>query len=90
MIKKSKVKRKKPTFSHDRFFKLFYSNPELAKELFQFIFSKEELKAYDLTKLKIEKDTFEGKEADLVFSVPLKAVPKMKLELFVLLEQVFL
>ena len=86
MKNNNQTKGKKPSFSHDRFFKLFYSNPKLAQELFQFIFSKEELKAYDLAKLKIEKDTFEGKEADLVFSVPLKAFPKVKLEIFVLLE----
>ena len=83
---KSQIKRKKPTFSHDSFFKGFYSDPKLAQELLQLIFSKKELKAYNLNKLKIEKDTFEGKEADLVFSVPLKAFPKMKVELFILLE----
>ena len=51
-------KTKKPAFSHDRFFKTFYSDPNLSKELLALIFSKRELKAYNLNKLKVEKDTF--------------------------------
>ncbi|MBC6415067.1 MAG: Rpn family recombination-promoting nuclease/putative transposase, partial [Bdellovibrionales bacterium] len=43
------------SFSHDKFFKDFYSDPKLSQELLQLIFSKEECKAYDLEKLKIEK-----------------------------------
>ena len=72
---------KKPSFSHDKFFKLFYSQPHLTKELLKFIFSKKELKAYKLSKLKIEKDTFSAQKADLVFSVPFKALPKIKTSL---------
>ena len=88
-IKSNKIHtkmQKKPTFSHDSFFKLFYSDPKLAQELFQLVFSKAELKAYDLKKLKVEKDTFEDKRADLVYSVPLKSYPKFKLKIFILLE----
>ncbi len=83
---KPKIQRKKPAFSHDSLFKHFYSDPDLARELLQLIFSKKEAQAYDLKKLKIEKDTFEGKRADLIISVPFKANPKMKLELLILLE----
>ncbi len=78
--------RKKPTFSHDSFFKHFYSDPKLAQELLQLIFSKKELSAYDLQQLKIEKDSFEDKRVDLIFSIPFKVQPKIKLELLVLLE----
>jgi len=45
---KSQVKRKKPKLTHDNFFKLFHSDPELAKELLKLIFSKKEVQAYDL------------------------------------------
>ena len=44
------------------------------------------MKAYNLKKLKVEKDTFEDKRADLIISVPFKAFPKRKLELLILLE----
>ena len=81
-----KTKNKKPTFSHDSFFKHFYSDPKLAKELFQLTFSKQTMKACNWNKLKAEKDTFKGKRADLIFSVPLKAHPKIKLRIFILLE----
>ena len=84
---KSQIKRKKPKLTHDSFFKLFYSDTKLAKELLKLIFSKKELEAYNLNKLKIEKDTFEGnKTADLVFSLPLKAYPKSRVKIFILLE----
>ncbi|MBC6415694.1 MAG: Rpn family recombination-promoting nuclease/putative transposase, partial [Bdellovibrionales bacterium] len=73
-------------FSHDTFFKSFYSDPKLSKELLQLIFSKEELEIYDLEKLKVEKDTFEDKRADLVLSFPFKAFPKIRLRIFILLE----
>ena len=79
-------KSKKPAFSHDRFFKTFYSDASLSKELLTLIFSKRELKAYNLNKLKIEKDTFGDKRADLILSIPFKAFPKIRLRIFVLLE----
>ena len=83
---KSQVKRKKPKLTHDNFFKLFYSDTKLAKELLKLIFSKKELRAYNLNKLKIEKDTFEGKSADLVFSLPFKDYPKNRVRILILLE----
>ena len=76
----------KPAFSHDSFFKHFYSDPKLAKELFQLLFSKHTIKACSWNKMKIEKDTFEGKRADLIFSVPLISYPKVRLKIFILLE----
>ena len=82
----SQMKKKSPKLTHDNFFKLFYSDPELAKGLLKLIFSKKELKAYNLNKLKIEKDTFEAKRADLIFSLPLKDHPKNKIKIFILLE----
>ena len=86
MKQKPQINKKKPAFSHDSFFKHFYSDPKLAKELFQLIFSKKSLKACNWNKLKIEKDTFEDKRADLIFSVPLTACPTIKLRIFILLE----
>ena len=83
---KSQVKRKKPKLTHDSFFKLFYSDIELAKELLKLIFSKKEIQAYNLNKLKIEKDTFEEKRADLIFSLPFKDYPKNRIKIFILLE----
>ncbi|MCZ0932438.1 MAG: Rpn family recombination-promoting nuclease/putative transposase [Oligoflexia bacterium] len=83
---KSQVKREKPKLTHDNFFKLFYSDIELAKELLKLIFSKKEAQAYDLNKLKVEKDTFEAKRADLIFSLPFKGYPKSRVKIFILLE----
>ena len=83
---KSQVRREKPKLTHDNFFKLFYSDIGLAKELLKLIFLKKELAAYNLNKLKIEKDTFEGKRADLIFSLPLKDDPKHRIKIFILLE----
>ena len=83
---KSQVKSKKPKLSHDNFFKLFYSDIELAKGLLKLIFSKKELRAYNLNQLKIEKDTFEAKRADLIFSLPFKNYPKNRVKIFILLE----
>ena len=71
---------------HDVFFKDFYSDPTFALELFQLIFSKEELEAYNWSQLKTEKDTLKDKRADLVFSVPLKEDDKIHLKIFILLE----
>lgn len=75
-----------PTNHHDQFFKEFYSHPPFARELFQLVFAKDELAAFDWTKLKAEKDTFTDKRADLVFSVPLKNTPTPRVTLCLLLE----
>ena len=83
---KHSQKIKKPSFSHDRFFKSFYSDPKLARELLSLIFSKKEAQAYDLNKLKVEKDTFGDKRADLILSVPFKSSSKIKVRIFILLE----
>ncbi|MCZ0932917.1 MAG: Rpn family recombination-promoting nuclease/putative transposase [Oligoflexia bacterium] len=68
-MKKIFKKTKKPAFSHDRFFKAFFSDPKLAKELLLLAFSKAELKVFNLSKIKTEKDTFEGRGADLILSI---------------------
>ncbi|MCY4320788.1 MAG: Rpn family recombination-promoting nuclease/putative transposase, partial [Bdellovibrionaceae bacterium] len=85
-MKKPFKKTQQPIFTHDRFFKTFFNNPTLSKELISLIFSKKELKAYNLNKLKIEKDTFLDKRADLILSLPFKYYPQLKLRLFILLE----
>ncbi len=82
----AQVMMKRPKLTHDNFFKLFYSDVKLAKELLKLILSKKEIKAYDLNKIKIEKDTFEAKRADLIFSLPFKHYPKSRIKIFILLE----
>ena len=84
MSLKSKIK--KPINHHDMFFKSVYCDPDFALDLFQLIFSKEELEACNWKNLKAEKDSLKEKRADLVFSVPLKASPKTKVKIFILLE----
>ena len=76
----------KQTSHHDVFFKEFYSKPEFALELFHLIFSKEELKAFDWSQLRPERDTLKEKRADLIFSVPLKEYNKTEVKIFILLE----
>ena len=86
-MNKSQIRqRQKPKLGHDNFFKLFFSNAELAKELLKLIFSKRELWVYNLNKLRVEKDTFEARRADLVFSLPFKNYPESWLRIFILLE----
>ena len=84
--KQSLPTRLKQASHHDLFFKQFYSKPEFAFELFQLIFSKEELNACNWAELKTEKDTLKDKRADLIFSVPLKEDSKIDLKIFILLE----
>ena len=87
MIKKYIQKTKKTAFSHDRFFKDSFSNPKRAKKLLEFILTKEELQVYDINKLKIEKDSFtQGRQADLILSIPFKKNPKKRARIFILLE----
>ena len=82
--KKHKLKKASP---HDQFFKGWYSEPAFARELLKLIFTQEEQQAYDFNKLKAEKDTLPaGKQADLVFSMPLKDAPQTKIKIFILLE----
>ena len=81
-----KPKLKLPANHHDLFFKTFYSKPAFARELFSLTFNKKEFKVCNWDKLKEEKDTLKEKRADLVFSVPLKAHPKTRVKIFILLE----
>ena len=76
----------KPASHHDLFFKAFYTEPQFAKELLTLVLHKEELLAYNLNNIKIEKNTLKEKQADVVFSLPLKAKPKTKVKIFILLE----
>ena len=86
VLKKPLSLDKKPVNHHDMFFKSFYSKTDFAFELFQIIFSKKELKAFNWKKLRAEKDSLKEKKADLVFSVPLKGYPETKVKIFILLE----
>ena len=76
---------KKPICSHDNFFKMVFSNTKLAKELIELVFTKEEKKAFDLDKIKFEKDSHKKKLADLVLSFPFKH-SKHRVDFFMILE----
>ena len=80
------LKAKKPVNHHDMFFKSFYCEPDFALELFKLIFHKTEFKVYNWKHLKTEKDSLKDKRADLVFSVPLKSYPSLKVKILILLE----
>ena len=76
----------KKTSHHDIFFKFCYSQIKFARELFKMGFSAEEWNAFDWSRLRIEKDSFESLRADLVFSVPFKDDPSCQTRLCLLLE----
>ena len=78
--------RKKPTCSHDSFFKLIFSDPKLAKELLELIFTKAENKVFNLDDIRFEKDTHKKQLADLVLSFSLKNCPKKRIEFLTILE----
>lgn len=78
--------KKKPLFKHDSFFKFFFSNPARALDLFKLAVSTKEFQSFDWNKLKIEKDSFKGKYADLIFSVSFKRFPKIQVKIIFLLE----
>ena len=74
------------TNHHDKIFKRFFSIPVFAKELILLMFSKKELSCFDLTKLRVEKDTWANKLADLVYSLPLNGHPDKRFVIFIILE----
>ena len=71
---------------HDQFFKVIYSSPENALDIFKIILPKSAYEKCNWNTLKAEKETFTGKQADLVFSVTLKNKPKSKIKIFILIE----
>ena len=74
------------TNHHDKIFKRFFSIPAFAKELTLLMFSKKALSCFDLSELRIEKDTWANQMADLVYSLPLKDHPDKRFTIFILLE----
>ena len=86
-MKKQFKNTKREVFSHDRFFKDTFSDPKRAKKLLEFILTKKEVQVYEISEFKIEKDSFkEGRQADLILSIPLKKNPKQRARIFILLE----
>ncbi|MCZ0931789.1 MAG: Rpn family recombination-promoting nuclease/putative transposase [Oligoflexia bacterium] len=81
-----KIVRKKPTCSHDTFFKLIFSDPKLAKELLELLLTKAESKVFNLDDIRFEKDTHKKQFADIVLSFSLKNYPKERAEFFMILE----
>ena len=81
-----KTTRKPPKCSHDTFFKLIFSDPKLAKELLELLFTKAEKKVFNLDDIRFEKDTHKKQLADIVLSFPLKNYSKERIEFFMILE----
>ena len=77
---------KKPTCSHDNFFKLIFFDPKLAKELVEILLTKKVSKVFNLDDIKFEKDTHKRQLADIVLSFPLKNYPKERAEFFMILD----
>ena len=71
---------------HDQFFKVIYSSPENALDLFKIILPKDFYNQCDWNTLKAEKKDWIGKQADLIFSVALKAFPKRRIKIVLLIE----
>ena len=86
-MKKYVQKIKKPVFIHDRFFKDAFSDLKRAKKLVEFILSKKEFQSYDISQLRIEKNTFkDGLQADLILSIPFKDDSSKILRLVIIVE----
>ena len=71
---------------HDQFFKVIYSSPENALDIFKIILPKDFYNQCNWNTLKSEKQNFPGKEADLIYSVALKAFPKHRIKIVLLIE----
>ena len=74
------------TSHHDKIFKRFFSIPAFARELILLMFSKKELSCFDLSGLRVEKDSWINKIADLVLSLPFKDHPDKRFAIFIILE----
>ena len=81
----TKTTRKKPTCSHDTFFKLIFFDPKLAKELIELLLTKKVSKFFNLDDIKFEKDTHKKQLADIVLSFSLKN-SKQRAEFFMILD----
>ena len=71
---------------HDQFFKVIYSSPENALDIFKIILPKDFYNQCNWNTLKAEKRDWIGKQADLIFSVSLKKNSKSKIKIVILLE----
>ena len=71
---------------HDRFFKKVFSDPKFILDLLGLAFSKKELSVFDLSRIKLEKDSWTNRMADLVVSLPLKNSSEKWIRVFILLE----
>ena len=71
---------------HDKFFKLAFSEPALAKELAKLILYKDELKVCDLKTLKVEEELSKTNKMDLILTVGLKNFPKEQIHILILVE----
>ena len=77
---------KKTGNPHDQFFKVIYSSPENALDLFKIILPKDFYNQCNWKTLKAEKRDWIGKQADLIFSVALKTFPKRRIKIVLLIE----
>ena len=72
---------------YDQLFKDVYAFTEHALELLKAILSKAELTILDLSQIRLEKESFtKGLAGDLLYTIPLKAYPHIRLPLLILFE----
>ena len=84
-MSKSSINKFTPIY--DQLFKDVYAFTENALELLKAILSKAELSILDLVKIRLEKESFtKGLMADLLYTIPLKAYPHIRIPLLILFE----
>ena len=81
----------KPSFKHDHFVKNALDNPEIAKEVLEYVMPEDLMKKLDMMSIKMEKETFikpdlEDRASDIIFSINFKQKSPQKAFIYVLLE----
>ena len=72
---------------YDQLFKDVYAFEQHALELIKSVLKKDELSILDLSGISLVKDSFtKGLTADLLYSIPLKAYPRVRIPLLILFE----
>ena len=84
-MSKSSINKFTPIY--DQLFKDVYAFTENALELLKAILSKAELSILNLTKIRLERESLtKGLMADLLYTIPLKAYPHIRIPLLILFE----
>ena len=84
-MSKSSINKFAPIY--DQFFKDVYAFEQHALELLRAVLTESEQSILDLEKMRLEKDSFaKGLMADLLYTIPLKAYPHIRVPLLILFE----